>query len=342
MQLREGPVPALAPLVEAALGAPLPATARLAIAVSGGPDSLGLLALAHHDFHDRITALTVDHGLRDGSAAEARHVASLCAGSGIAHHTLVWAGPHPRSNLQARARAARYALMADWCHQNRVACLLTAHHAEDQAETLLMRLARGSGLGGLSGIRACRLLAPGVQLLRPLLTVPRATLHNATRAAGWPALTDPSNTSPRHDRTHVRALLSRAPDLLPATALAGSAACLAQAEAALDWVATRAFESRVAVTPHGLTLDLAGLPAELQHRLLVRAFAHFGEAPRGSAIARLLVRGSGTLAGLSLRPGPPLRLEPAPPRRPHPASRTLPKPRQNRAARLQVAATRLS
>jgi tRNA(Ile)-lysidine synthase len=310
-------------LIGEALGKTLAPETRLAIAVSGGPDSLGLLALAHAALPGRVTALTVDHGLRAGSAAEAAQVASLCAAAGIPHHVLSWPGPHPRANLQAAARAARYALMADWCQRHDVPVLLTAHHAEDQAETLLMRLARGSGLAGLSGIRAARPLAPGVMLVRPLLTTPRTALADAARAAGWTAIDDPSNRHPRHDRTHVRALLAREPGLLPASMLATSAACLAEAEAALDWATDRAFESRVTQHANGLGLDLAGLPQALQHRLLVRAFAQLGAAPRGSAVARLLARGGGTLAGLRLRAGaglrlragPPWTLTPAPPRK---------------------------
>lgn len=314
MQLSE-PLPAL---IANALGAALPADARLAIAVSGGPDSLGLLALAQASCPGRLTALTIDHGLRAGSAAEAAHVARLCQAAGIPHHTLVWSGPYPRQNLQAAARAARYALLAQWCSAHAIPYLLTAHHAEDQAETLLMRLARGSGLAGLTGIRAARPLAPGVTLVRPLITTPRAALAAAARAAGWTALDDPSNSHPRHARTHVRALLVREPDLLPPPALAASAAHLAADQAALDWATARAWESRVTISATSLALDLAGLPQALQHRLLARAFAHFGTAPRGSAIARLLARGGGTLAGQRLKSGPVWTLAPAPQRQNRP------------------------
>lgn len=149
---RPATAPDLSGLIAAALGRPLPAQARVALAVSGGPDSMALLALAAAALPGRITALTVDHGLRAAAAAEAAGVAAQCAARGIAHATLRRDGPPIRANVQARARAARYALMADWCRAHGAGLLLTAHHADDQAETLLMRLNRASGSDGLAGI----------------------------------------------------------------------------------------------------------------------------------------------------------------------------------------------
>jgi len=306
--------PDLPALFAAAAGHPLPPDARLAVAVSGGPDSLGLLAMAAEAWPGRLTALTVDHGLRAEAVAEAAQVTALCAAREIPHQVLRWDGPHPSSNIQAGARTARYRLMADWCAAARTPYLLTAHHEEDQAETLLMRLARGSGLAGLSGIRRQRPLSTSVLLVRPALTLPRAALAAAAHAAGWLPLVDPSNTDPRHNRTHARALLAREPRLLPAAALARSAAALAEAEAALDWATDRAFASRTSPAPGGLSLDLAGLPQALQHRLLLRALAVLGAAPRGSAVARLLARGGGSVSGIRVRSGPLWSLSRAPPR----------------------------
>src|SRR5579864_2149998 len=125
---------------------------RLAVAVSGGADSLMLALLADGWARVRgggITALTVDHGLRPESAAEARQTGEWLAARGIARQTLVWNGPHPRGDIQAAARAARYRLMEGWCAEHRCLHLLTAHHLEDRAETFWLRLARGSGLDGL-------------------------------------------------------------------------------------------------------------------------------------------------------------------------------------------------
>jgi len=128
----------------------------LAVAVSGGPDSLALMLLAHAVPGLTVTALTVDHGLRPEAAEEARFVAALAAARGIAHHILPVRVEDCGQGVQAAARAARYAALGGWCASAGVGLLATAHHADDQAETLLMRLARGAGVGGLAGIRRKR------------------------------------------------------------------------------------------------------------------------------------------------------------------------------------------
>jgi len=260
----------------------------LALAVSGGPDSLALLLLGHAAFGGRVRALTVDHGLRAGSAGEAAMVAGICAGLGVPHATLHWEGCKPDANLQAAARAARYRLMGEWCAAQGVPLLLTAHHADDQAETLLMRLARGSGVG-LAGIRARRDLGGGVTLLRPLLGVRRTALAEIVAIAGLTPVDDPANRDARHDRTHARALLAAVAWLDPVR-LAASAEHLAQAGAALDWAANLAWDSRVEQCDGDLVVDATGLPDALRHRLATRALAGFGSAPDGPGVARLIAR----------------------------------------------------
>src|SRR5262245_21437394 len=169
------------PLTEAEFAAlmrplgPFEAQPRLAVAVSGGSDSLALTLLLH-DWARRqrgvLTALTVDHGLRPEAAAEARQVARWLRARGIRHRVLTWrpAGEARRGGLQAAARAARYRLLGAWCRANGVLHLALAHHREDQAETLLLRLARGSGLDGLAAMAAVS-EREGVRLIRPLLAV---------------------------------------------------------------------------------------------------------------------------------------------------------------------------
>lgn len=314
--------------VAAALGrAPSP-DVRLCIAVSGGPDSLALLTLAAAAFPGRITAVTVDHGLRAAAAAEAAAVAAGCAARGLPHVILRRDGPPITGNVQARARAARYALLANWCRNHGHGLLLTAHHADDQAETLLMRLARRSGSDGLAGIRAARDLG-GVVLVRPLLAARKAELVDIAAAAGWQAVDDPSNHDARHDRTPMRALLAANP-LLDVEALAAAAAHLAADAQALAWAADLAWHSRVTHDGAALLLDGQGLPAAVLHRVLARAVGTIGGiAPRGADVARLAQRlgggQAGTLAGVRARPrphgstppgiAPCWRLEPAPPRR---------------------------
>jgi len=287
----------------------------LAVAVSGGADSLALLALAQEGFPGRLWALTVDHGLRPGSAAEAAGVARLCARLGCPQATLRLEPLPPGAGLQAAAREARYAALADACRARGIGLLLTAHHADDQAETLLMRLNRGSGLAGLAGVRPVAALH-GISVVRPLLDVRRADLAALVAARGWVPVADPSNADPRFDRARVRALLEASGGLDPVAA-ATSAGLLAEAEAALDWAAERAWASRVAEYPPGLELDLSGLPGELQRRLLARAAAALGRPARGGAVAQLLAAGGGTLGGVRIRraAGDRWTISPAPARR---------------------------
>ncbi len=289
----------------------------LAVAVSGGADSLALLWLAARAFPGKCTALSVNHGLRTEAASECEQVGRHAAELGVPHHVLTLDGLPPGPGLQARARAARYRAMGDWCAAHAIAFLLTAHHADDQAETLLLRLRRGSGLAGMAGIRR-RSPRTDVTVLRPLLGWRRDDLR-AMLPATWVVADDPSNRDGRHDRTHARALLAREPWLAPRR-LAATAAHLADAEAALAWAAERASASRMRPTATGLLLDVEGLPFELRRRLLEQALAGLGRAVDGSAVARLARRleagGSGTLAGVRvLARADCWDVSPAPPRR---------------------------
>lgn len=293
----------------------------LALAVSGGGDSLALLRLAAAAFPTGCTALSVDHGLRAEAAAEcalaARHAAEL----GVPHVTLKLHALPPGPGVQARARAGRYAAMAGWCRSHGVPFLLTAHHADDQAETLLLRLRRGGGVGGLAGVRP-KVRMAGVTVLRPLLGWRRAELR-ALLPPHWQVVDDPSNRDPRHDRTLARALLAREPWLDPA-GLAASAAHLADAEAALQWATERAAATRITTAGERLLLDVDALPFELRRRLLAAAIARFGAAADGGDVARLTLRleagGGGTLAGIAARSiAAGWEIRAAPPRRKDPA-----------------------
>lgn len=178
----------------------------VAVAVSGGADSMTLLSLAHHwatEAGVTLTALTVDHGLRPEAGAEAAQVAAWCAAHGIAHETLVWRGHKPDKGLQAAARAARYALLYEWCHAQGHTELLVAHSENDQAETYLMRMSRGSGIDGLAAMPLVS-VRNGVRLIRPLLTVSRGRIEATAAARSLATISDPSNRDRRYARVRMR------------------------------------------------------------------------------------------------------------------------------------------
>lgn len=181
----------------------------VAVGVSGGADSLALVLQAAEElavFGRKIVALTVDHGLRTTSRLEAEYVAGLMQKYGIEHHILTWTGKKPTTGIEEAARQARYALIAEWCSQNNVRVLLTAHHAKDQAETFLMRLQRGSGLEGLCGIREYS-VRDGLVILRPLLAVNPENLRDYLRQRAIVWVEDESNRDTTFLRGKIRQYL---------------------------------------------------------------------------------------------------------------------------------------
>ena len=181
----------------------------IAVGVSGGADSLALVLQAAEElavFGRKVVALTVDHGLRPTSRMEAEYVAGLMQKHGIEHHILTWTGEKPATGIEEAARQARYALIAEWCNQNEVNVLLTAHHAKDQAETFLMRLQRGSGLEGLCGIREYS-VRDGLVILRPLLGVNPESLRNYLRQRNVVWVEDESNSDTAFLRGRIRRYL---------------------------------------------------------------------------------------------------------------------------------------
>ena len=244
-----------------------------------------MLLLAHAALPGAVEAATVDHGLRAEAAAEANFVASICAALGVPHVTLTVAlAP---GNLLAEARAARYAALAGWARARKLTAIATAHHADDQAETLLLRLGRASGVAGLAGVRAAGNTGTGgVTVLRPLLGWRRDALGRIVAAAGLLPMQDPSNLDDRFDRARIRKAIAAA-GWIDVAALAASAAHLADADVALDWAAAREWVERVEPSPMGLIYRPLA-PRAVALRVLVRIVAELdGEAPRGSAAARL-------------------------------------------------------
>lgn len=262
---------------------------HVAVAVSGGVDSIALMHLASQlaatpDM--QVQAVTVDHGLRPEAADEARQVAKWAADWGIKHTTLTWAGWAGEGNMQAEARKARYALMTEWARARGVQAVLLAHTADDQAETVLMGLARSSGVDGLSAMPEMREVA-GTRLLRPLLSRSREELRDYLQAQGLDWIEDPSNQNPRFERIRMRQARSGLDELgLSAQALSQVAQNMAQAQTALDFHAQAEARAICRLDAGDVLISLdrfAALPQETARRLLLGAVAWVngsGERPR--------------------------------------------------------------
>ncbi|HVH03331.1 MAG TPA: tRNA lysidine(34) synthetase TilS, partial [Amaricoccus sp.] len=257
----------------------------------GGGDSVALLVMLAESGARTLRAVTVDHGLRPESAAEAAAVARLCAGLGITHRVLTWADPAGPGNLQDRARSARRRLIADWARAEGIGAVALGHTLDDQAETLLIRLARGSGVDGLSAMAAVS-GGEGVVWLRPLLGVRRAALRDwlVARGLGWAE--DASNADPRFERVRARAALPLIARLgLGPERLAATAAAMARAREALERATADLAARAVEAGPAGdLALDpgaLAGAPAEIRLRLIAAALCWVGGARYRPRLARL-------------------------------------------------------
>lgn len=286
--------------------------ARIGVAVSGGPDSLALLLLAAAARPGHIEAATIDHGFRPEAREEAVMVAALCERLGVPHAILTarWSEA-PETAIQERARHQRYRLLGYWAEERGLDALATAHHAEDQAETLLMRLARGSGVKGLAGMRP-RSVSPGahVRLLRPLLGWRRAELEQVCAAAGVSPAADPSNQDERFERVRVRRSIA-ALDWLDAGAVAQSAANLADADAALEWAVKAEWNDCVNEKPGHIVYRPSDAPAEIVRRIVARAILKLATEgdrdPRGPEMSRLVSTlsdgGTATLRGVLCRGG---------------------------------------
>lgn len=300
--------------------------AAVGIAVSGGPDSVALLLLAAAARPRLIRAATVDHGLRVESSAEAEAVGRLCERLGVPHHVLRPDWSHkPRTAIQEKARAARYLLLGEWVLGEQLAALVTGHHLDDQAETFLMRLARGAGVKGLAAMRGAAAVPghPSIALLRPLLGWRRSDLGQLCADAGVPPTTDPSNDDAHFERVRVRQWLA-ASDLLQPDAIAHSAAFLGQADAALEWATDDAWQRVVTAVEAEVVVRPAGIPAEIRRRLAqraVRALATEGDGcdlrrREGERLLLTLHRGGrATLRGVLCSGGDEWRFSPAPSRR---------------------------
>jgi tRNA(Ile)-lysidine synthase len=265
----------------------------LIIAASGGPDSTALLLLTARwakrlKKPPKLLAVTVDHGLRTEAAAEAASVKRLARRLGVLHRTVHWRGNKPKAGLQEAARLARYRLLAQIAAQTKCAHILTAHTLDDQAETVLFRLARGSGLTGLAGMAAASVLPVDAEsevfIVRPLLHIPKTRLVATLRSAEIAYSEDPSNLDPKFTRARLRALMpGLAREGLDARGFSRLAARLRRAEAAIEFAvhAARAALAPAAWPRRGPVIfereKFYDLPAEVGLRLLGHAVAHTGD-----------------------------------------------------------------
>jgi tRNA(Ile)-lysidine synthase len=302
---------------------PFEARPRIAVAVSGGPDSL-LLALLLNDWvlsrSGTLVALTVDHGLRPESAEEARRVGRWLGALRIRQRILRWRPDQESSDLrggiQAAARAARYRLLGEWCRRHRVLHLAVAHQAGDQAETFLLRLARGSGLDGLAGMAAVAELE-ATRVIRPLLPVSRERIVATLDSRGQPWIEDPSNADPKYARVRTRTLLKAiGREGVSAVRLAAVTTGLGRVRAILDDAVAELLANAAFAHPAGfLFLDpaiLAAAPREVSLRAFARCLMAVGGgayAPRRERLERLHrrlftddIRKPATLAGCRVIP----------------------------------------
>jgi tRNA(Ile)-lysidine synthase len=292
--------------------------------VSGGPDSLALLLLAAEARPLMVEAATIDHALRPESRAEAEMVAQLCERIGVPHRILEAAWPEkPQSAIQEQARAVRYTLLSDWARERGLAAIVTAHHLDDQAETLLMRLARGAGVKGLAGMRRVARPPGGMTVLRPLLGWRHSELVAVCSAAGVQPVEDPSNEDEQFERVRVRKALVEA-RWLDAGAVARSARHLAEADAALHWATSLEWQRGVSQAGGEIVYKPADAPREIRRRILRRVILALATEGGGAelrgreldlVLAALVTGRRATIRGVLCVGGPEWRFSRAPARR---------------------------
>ncbi len=292
----------------AACAGPL-AGARLGVAVSGGSDSIALLVGLHAlagDMDVTLNVATVDHGLRAEAQYEVAFVAALCAQLSLPHHMLRWNGRDADGNLQDQARRARYRLLSDWAKDRGLSAVALGHTQDDQAETVLMRLARGSGVAGLAAMSA-RTQKHGIDFLRPLLGVSRASLRQMLTAQGQAWCEDPSNQDPQFERVRMRQALDQLTPLGVTTAgLAEVAEHMQMADLALRSATASAAADLASTRVGAVRIERAGfieLPQDIQRRLVIAAIGWINGneyPPRKEAVRGFL---SAVQAGKSMTLG---------------------------------------
>jgi tRNA(Ile)-lysidine synthase len=272
---------------------------NIAVAVSGGGDSMALVLLLERwckNNNVSLTILTVDHGLRLASNDEALRVAGWLSSLTVTHHILKWEGDKPTSNIQSAARNARYQLMGNFCADKNIKYLFLAHHMDDQAETFLLRLFRGSGVDGLSAMDSMSVLPVSGNdtiVVRPLLNIAKDRLLETLKVAGQEWIFDPSNNNENFARVKVRALLEQSNiDGLNSEKLSKTAQKMNRVRSLLDDLTTQAESDYVSVHPLGYAkLDksfVETLHEEIALRLLVKIVKHISGGDYAPRYEKLL------------------------------------------------------
>ena len=258
-----------------------------------------MLLLAHEAFPKNFEVATVDHGLRETAKKECAFVKEICDEKGI--HCSILPVVVAEGNLQAEARFARYGALKAWAADRRLAAVLTAHHADDQIETLLMRLNRGSGVAGLAGVRVeSREEFENFRIFRPLLEFRRAELETIVSDKGLKAIQDPSNENDRFDRARIRKALSDV-DWLDPIAISKSAFHLAEANEAIEYEVNRYWEKHA--SKKGSAIWLKSHPIkETRLRLMRRGVRALGgdlTLGESARLEEIIIRqGKGNISGI--------------------------------------------
>ena len=255
----------------------------IVVAVSGGADSLALTLLANEYAKLKghaIQAVTVDHGFRPESKAEAVTVFGILGAQNISHHTLVWSHEESLNRKHERARAARYQLLIDFCKKYENPVLMTAHHAQDQAETILMRFLKGSGPAGFQAIQAAR-HEDDVPIIRPLLGIAPSDLREHLNEQRITWIEDPTNTDTLYERTRVRQLVQHIKDLgWDESGIITSAAKIYSLHQSLENL-TSGYAEDFVINNSPLTVDqpiFFNCPLQIQQEWLRSAIWSIGEA----------------------------------------------------------------
>lgn len=275
------------------LGIDFSVSKNLAVAVSGGGDSIALTMLLANWAKDKgisIHALTVDHGLRPESTEEAKTVSRILKPFGISHKILTWEGKKPKTRIQELARQARYQLMSDYCLTHRIPYLCVAHHAQDQMETILFRMAKGTGIDGLAGMRPVHILENGLIILRPLLSLSHEDLLATLKSENINWIEDPSNKNNVYARVRMRQTLqSLENEGLSSTRISSLSNRIIQSVQLIDYFIEKEYSSiLLSMHPQHIEIDFnrfLDLPIEGKIRILALLISKIHEGISSSAFS---------------------------------------------------------